>query len=135
MLVPRVPSNTNVGTLTKPWATADKLANSLKAGQTGPRDLSPAPTRAPALLQFSRLLEGSLTPDQVLAEMVQSGLRGRGGAGFPAGIKWRTVAQTPPQQKDKQATERPDDGHQRRAVGDRRVPEEHGSVTMMRRPF
>ncbi len=30
---------------------------------------------------------------------LQSGLRGRGGAGFPTGIKWRTVAQTQPQQK------------------------------------
>ncbi|RVQ69287.1 formate dehydrogenase [Croceicoccus ponticola] len=30
--------------------------------------------------------------EQVLAEVVQSGLRGRGGAGFPAGIKWQTVA-------------------------------------------
>ncbi|HEX2792919.1 MAG TPA: NADH-ubiquinone oxidoreductase-F iron-sulfur binding region domain-containing protein, partial [Croceicoccus sp.] len=30
--------------------------------------------------------------DQVLADMVRSGLRGRGGAGFPAGIKWQTVA-------------------------------------------
>ena len=26
-------------------------------------------------------------------------MRGRGGAGFPTGIKWRTVADTPPQQK------------------------------------
>jgi formate dehydrogenase iron-sulfur subunit len=30
---------------------------------------------------------------------VQSGLRGRGGAGFPTGIKWRTVAQTTAEQK------------------------------------
>jgi formate dehydrogenase iron-sulfur subunit len=34
----------------------------------------------------------ALTPDQVIAEISQSGLRGRGGAGFPAGIKWQTVA-------------------------------------------
>jgi formate dehydrogenase iron-sulfur subunit len=32
-------------------------------------------------------------------EVVQSGLRGRGGAGFPTGIKWRTVAQTAAAQK------------------------------------
>ncbi|MEU8394567.1 NADH-quinone oxidoreductase subunit NuoF [Nonomuraea sp. NPDC048892] len=33
----------------------------------------------------------SLTPEQVVAEVTDSGLRGRGGAGFPAGIKWKTV--------------------------------------------
>jgi formate dehydrogenase iron-sulfur subunit len=38
-------------------------------------------------------------PEAVVEEVFQSGLRGRGGAGFPTGIKWRTVAQTPPQQK------------------------------------
>jgi len=36
------------------------------------------------------------TPDAVVTDVTESGLRGRGGAGFPAGIKWRTVAQTPP---------------------------------------
>lgn len=30
--------------------------------------------------------------DQILADVVASGLRGRGGAAFPTGIKWRTVA-------------------------------------------
>src|SRR5690606_21612723 len=29
--------------------------------------------------------------EQIIDEMKQSGLRGRGGAGFPAGIKWDTV--------------------------------------------
>jgi formate dehydrogenase iron-sulfur subunit len=38
-------------------------------------------------------------PEATVEEVVTSGLRGRGGAGFPTGIKWRTVAQTPPQQK------------------------------------
>ncbi|GAA3578092.1 formate dehydrogenase beta subunit [Kribbella ginsengisoli] len=33
----------------------------------------------------------ALTPAEVVEEVVASGLRGRGGAGFPTGIKWRTV--------------------------------------------
>ncbi len=32
-----------------------------------------------------------LTPAQIVAEVTASGLRGRGGAAFPAGIKWKTV--------------------------------------------
>ncbi len=32
-----------------------------------------------------------MTGDQIIDEMVRSGLRGRGGAGFPTGIKWRTA--------------------------------------------
>ena len=33
----------------------------------------------------------SLGPAAIVEEVVQSGLRGRGGAGFPTGIKWKTV--------------------------------------------
>ena len=33
-------------------------------------------------------------PSGIVAEITQSGLRGRGGAGFPTGIKWKTVADT-----------------------------------------
>ena len=32
-----------------------------------------------------------LSPEAIVDEVVKSGLRGRGGAGFPTGIKWRTV--------------------------------------------
>ena len=33
-----------------------------------------------------------MTPAEVVeTEVTESGLRGRGGAGFPAGIKWKTV--------------------------------------------
>ncbi|NDW03025.1 formate dehydrogenase beta subunit [Jiella pacifica] len=31
--------------------------------------------------------------EAIVAEVTQSGLRGRGGAGFPTGIKWKTVAE------------------------------------------
>jgi formate dehydrogenase iron-sulfur subunit len=41
----------------------------------------------------------SLGPQGIIEEVGQSGLRGRGGAGFPTGIKWRTVAQTLAPQK------------------------------------
>ena len=34
----------------------------------------------------------TMTPDAVIAEVVRSGLRGRGGAGYPTGLKWQTVA-------------------------------------------
>ena len=31
----------------------------------------------------------SMTPDEVIDTMLKSGLRGRGGAGFPTGLKWK----------------------------------------------
>ena len=34
-------------------------------------------------------------PESVVEEIVRSGLRGRGGAGFPTGIKWRLLAKQP----------------------------------------
>jgi NADH-quinone oxidoreductase subunit F len=37
---------------------------------------------------WRRILAGDLTPAQVIDEVKASGLRGRGGAGFPTGLKW-----------------------------------------------
>ena len=36
----------------------------------------------------------AMEQEQIVTEVTESGLRGRGGAGFPAGIKWRTVMAT-----------------------------------------
>ncbi len=36
-----------------------------------------------------------MSPEQVIEEVVASGLRGRGGAGFPAGVKWGFARQSP----------------------------------------
>ena len=41
----------------------------------------------------------SKAPTKVCEEILTSGLRGRGGAGFPAGIKWKTVAAAQADQK------------------------------------
>ncbi len=35
----------------------------------------------------------SMTAPELVAEVTNSGLRGRGGAGFPTGIKWKTVSE------------------------------------------
>jgi formate dehydrogenase iron-sulfur subunit len=44
----------------------------------------------------------SLSPADVIKEVTDSGLRGRGGAAFPTGIKWKTVADAPPDQGNAQ---------------------------------
>ena len=40
-----------------------------------------------------------LSQAEIIAEVTESGLRGRGGAGFPAGIKWKTVMEAEADQK------------------------------------
>lgn len=39
---------------------------------------------------------GSMTPDEILAEVKASNLRGKGGAGFPMGVKWGFLAPATP---------------------------------------
>lgn len=40
-----------------------------------------------------------MPPDQIIASMKESGLRGRGGAGFPTGLKWSFIPRQLPGQK------------------------------------
>lgn len=40
-----------------------------------------------------------MSPDEAIGEVKKSGLRGRGGAGFPTGEKWETAARTKSQEK------------------------------------
>src|SRR3546814_9327352 len=40
-----------------------------------------------------------MTPAAIVDQVVDSGLRGRGGAAFPTGIKWKTVLATEASQK------------------------------------
>ncbi|MDD3030294.1 MAG: NADH-ubiquinone oxidoreductase-F iron-sulfur binding region domain-containing protein [Alphaproteobacteria bacterium] len=42
---------------------------------------------------FNRILKK--TPDEILATITESGLRGRGGAGFPTGMKWKAALEAP----------------------------------------
>jgi len=37
---------------------------------------------------WQKILDGNMSPDEVIEEVKGSGLRGRGGAGFPTGLKW-----------------------------------------------
>ncbi len=46
---------------------------------------------------LARALE--MSPAAIVAEVTESGLRGRGGAAFPTGIKWKTVLDAPAGQK------------------------------------
>ncbi|UDG82940.1 NADH-quinone oxidoreductase subunit NuoF [Candidatus Vallotia lariciata] len=49
--------------------------------------------------QLRHILEHKIPPEQVIADVKASGLRGRGGAGFPTGLKWSFMPRQFPGQK------------------------------------
>ncbi len=75
-----------------PWMARQQRLSFERVGVIDP--LSLADYRAyGGLVGLERARE--LGSESVLQQVLDSGLRGRGGAGFPTGIKWRTVAQAP----------------------------------------
>ena len=48
---------------------------------------------------WRKILAGEMSPEQVIEEVKASGLRGRGGAGFPTGLKWSFMPRKVPGQK------------------------------------
>jgi len=48
---------------------------------------------------WRKVLAGELTREQIIEEVKASGLRGRGGAGFPTGLKWSFMPRNAPGQK------------------------------------
>jgi formate dehydrogenase iron-sulfur subunit len=79
-----------------PWLKRQTRLTFARCGIVDPRSLDDYRTHGGGKGLAKAL---ALGPDAIVEEVVQSGLRGRGGAGFPTGIKWRTVAQTQGPQK------------------------------------
>ncbi len=72
------------------WFARQQRLTFKRAGLIDPLSL-PEYEAAGGLVGLRRAL--SLSPESIVAEVTASGLRGRGGAAFPAGIKWNTVRQ------------------------------------------
>jgi NADH-quinone oxidoreductase subunit F len=48
---------------------------------------------------WEKILREKIPPEQIIAELKLSALRGRGGAGFPTGLKWSFISRNAPGQK------------------------------------
>ena len=87
----------NIGVVDQhPWMTRQNRVTFVRCGITDP--LSVADYEAhDGFKGLKRAFE--IGRAAVIEEVTKSGLRGRGGAGFPTGIKWKTVADAPADQR------------------------------------
>src|ERR1700744_4757818 len=74
-----------------PWLKRQTRLTFARCGVIDPRSIDDYRAHG-GYKGFERAL--TLGTDGILTDVTTSGLRGRGGAGFPTGIKWKTVAQT-----------------------------------------
>jgi formate dehydrogenase beta subunit len=102
-----------VGQNPVPYATAEKVTSLVRAGcTTHPRGTEAAShphfaivtpphidyaayRAAGGYAMAASLMRGDRAPGDIVSTMEDSGLRGLGGAGFPAGRKWKLVANEP----------------------------------------
>jgi formate dehydrogenase iron-sulfur subunit len=75
-----------------PWLKSQTRLTFARVGVTDPVSLDDFVAHG-GYRGLRRALE--MRPEDVIAEVTKSGLRGRGGAGFPTGIKWKTAADAP----------------------------------------
>ncbi len=71
-----------------PWIREQNRLTFARVGITDPLD----PTDFESHGGLAGLRNAIAQPTSIIDQVLASGLRGRGGAGFPAAIKWRTVA-------------------------------------------
>jgi formate dehydrogenase iron-sulfur subunit len=75
-----------------PWLASQERLTFARMGVIDPLDLDDYEAHG-GLAGLRRAL--TMDPAAICAEVAESGLRGRGGAGFPAGLKWKTVHDQP----------------------------------------
>lgn len=78
------------------WLTRQTRLTFARVGVIDPLSLSDYETHG-GLSGLRRALD--MTGEEIVGEVTASGLRGRGGAGFPTGIKWKTVLEADAPQK------------------------------------